>query len=117
MSLPDSDASVLRSRFQYHLWFNLKLDASEAEALCAARSFLAEQLASGQITAFRLLRNTAESANALLPRYLALIDFTDRDRFSAAFSDLRRAGIHHGSHGELMRMVSDFRVEFTETLE
>jgi hypothetical protein len=117
MALQAPEPSASRSQFQYHLWFNLKPDASESEALRAARSFLAQQLASGQIAAFRLLRNTSESANTLLPRHLALIDFTDREHFSAAFSDLRRDGIYHGSHGELMRMVSDFRVEFTETPE
>ena len=47
MALQVPDASVLRGQLQYHLWFNLKPDASEAEALRAARSFLAEQLASG----------------------------------------------------------------------
>ena len=113
--VPDSSAS--QSRFQYHLWFNLKPDASEAAAFVVARSFLTEQLATGRIAGFRLLRNTSEPASTILPRYLALIEFTDRDHFSTAFSDLRRDGIHHGSHGELMQMVSDFRVEFTETPE
>ena len=113
--VPNSSAS--QSRFQYHLWFNLKPDASEAAAFVVARSFLTEQLATGRIAGFRLLRNTSEPASTILPRYLALIEFTDRDHFSTAFSDLRRDGIHHGSHGELMQMVSDFRVEFTETPE
>jgi hypothetical protein len=108
------DRSVSQARFQYHLWFNLKPGASEAGALAAAQSFLAAQLASGQIAAFRLLRNTGERPNTILPRYLALIEFTDREHFSKAFSDLRGAGIHLGPHGELMRMVADFRVEFTD---
>ena len=111
------DSGVSPCRFQYHLWFNLKPDASEASALGLVRTFLTSQLAAAQIAAFRLLRNTSESTNTLLPRYLALIEFNDREHFSAAFDDLRSGGIHNGSHGELMQMVADFRVEFTESTE
>ena len=56
------------------------------------------------------------TSNITCARYLALIEFSDRDHFTAAFGQLRSDGIHHGAHGELMRMVSDFRVEFTETM-
>jgi len=111
------EISVSPARFQYHFWFNIKPDASESGALAVARSFLTAQVESGQIAAFRLLRNTEERPNTILPRYLALIEFTDREHFSKAFSDLRGAGIHQGAHGELMRMVADFRVEFTEMPE
>ena len=111
------DSNVPVGQFHYHLWFNLKPDASEEEAIQVARTFLNEQVSTGQISAFRLLRNADEPANVNLPRFLALIDFRDRHHFSTAFSALRRDGIHSGFHGELMRMVSDFRVEFMETLE
>lgn len=111
----DSTSSSAPPAFQYHLWFNLKADASEEEALGAARTFLNEQLAAGQIATFRLLKNTAPATKTSLPRHWALVEFTGREQFSAAFSELRRGGIHHGAHGELIRMVSDFRVEFTES--
>jgi hypothetical protein len=107
----------MKQGFQYHLWFNLKPEAEEATALAAARSFLSEQLSSGNLTGFRLVRNAADPQTAKLPRYLALIDYQNRDQFDDAFSALRRVGIHLGNHGELMKMVSDFRVEFTEDLE
>ncbi len=117
MALEVHDSNVPVGQFQYHLWFNLKPGALEAAAIQVARTFLNERVSTGQISAFRLLRNADEPANVNLPRFLALIDFRDRQHFSTAFSGLRRDGIHTGFRGELMRMVSDFRVEFTETLE
>ncbi len=103
--------------FQYHFWFNLKSDAAEAPSLNAARAFLAEQLAGGGITAFKLLRNTLAPDGTQMPRFLAWIEFADREQFNATFGELRHEGIHLGPHGELMRMVADFRVEFTESCE
>jgi hypothetical protein len=114
MPSPASAASVSQPNFQYHFWFDLKPNVSEPTALEVARTFLNAQLTSHRILAFRLMRNSAVSPATALPQFLALIDFTDREQFSAAFSGLRTDGIHHGAHGELMSMVSNFRIELTE---
>ena len=95
----------------YNLWFDLKDDADEPASLGVIQAFLDELFATGAIAGFQLLKNSAEGSKTKLLRYQTLIEFNDDAQFSAAFAAQAARGIHTGLHGQVMSMVSDFRIE------
>lgn len=95
----------------YHVWFTLRPGVDEAAGLAAAAAFQAELSAAGRVARCTLTRNTAEPGKSLLPRYHALFEFADDAQMDATFAAQRTAGIHSGAHGELLRLVAEFKVE------
>ena len=71
----------------------------------------------GEVAAFRLLRNKAEGARTKLPRFQAIVEFADEAALARAMKNQAERGIHRGGHGNVVDVVSEFRVEIFQLLE
>jgi hypothetical protein len=95
----------------YNVWFTLKEGIAEEEGLAVVDGFLRELGAAGEVSSYRLLRNTSEGGRTKLPKYHALIEFADDDALSLAMRNQASRGIHAGGHGKVISVVGEFRVE------
>jgi len=101
----------------YHVWFNLKAGVSETDGLAALERFLTKLCATEEAATFQLLRNRGGPPRSKLPRYHALVQFTDDAQFARAMKNQAERGIHSGPHGDVIAAVSDFHVEVFSLLE
>ena len=95
----------------YHVWFNLKAEILETEGLNTVKRFLKTLCTDGEARSFESLRNHGEPPGSKLPRYHALIKFNDQAHFTDAMKAQAGRGIHAGTHGEIIKDVTDFHVE------
>ena len=100
----------------YNVWFALQEGVGEESGLGIVDGFLRELCAAGEVSAYRLLKNTSEGARTKLPRYHAVIEFDDDEALSKAMKDQAARGIHTGGHGQIIGVVSEFRVEIFRVL-
>jgi hypothetical protein len=100
----------------YNVWFALKEGIEEKSGLTTFDRFLRELCVVGEVSAYRLLKNTANGARTKMPQYHAIIEFADSAALAQAMKNQAARGIHNGSHGEIVNIVSDFRVEVFEVL-
>ncbi|MCF3650934.1 DUF6614 family protein [Synoicihabitans lomoniglobus] len=101
----------------YPVWFDLKPGVEEASGLGTVREFLASLTQTEEANAFRLLRNTGERPRTPLPRYHALVEFTDQAALDIAMKAQATRGIFHGFHGAVVDVVSNFHVEIFDALD
>ena len=101
----------------YHVWFNLKPGVAEPEGLDVVRRFLAQLCEHEEAANFQLLRNSGGPPRSKLPRYHALIVFSDPEQLAAAMRKQVERGIHAGRHGEVIDVVTEFHVEIFTAVE
>lgn len=95
----------------YNVWFAFKDGVGEESGLAVVGNFLRDLCAAGEVSAFRLLRNSAEGPRTRLPKFHALIEFADDAALSRAMRNQGERGIHAGGHGRIVDIVGEFRVE------
>ncbi len=95
----------------YNVWFALKEGIAEESGLGIVDTFLRELCAAGEVSAYRLLKNASEGTRTKLPRYHAVIEFDDDEALSKAMKNQAARGINAGGHGQIIGVVSEFRVE------
>ena len=95
----------------YNVWFTLNDEVLEQRGLAVVDGFLRELCAAGEVSAYRFLKNISDGARTKLPRYHAIIEFADDAALSQAMKNQVTRGIHAGGHGEIINVVSEFRVE------
>ncbi|MGA2018495.1 MAG: DUF6614 family protein [Opitutaceae bacterium] len=100
----------------YNVWFALKEGIAEDSGLMVVDRFLRDLSAAGEVSAYRLLRNTSEGARTKMPKYHAVIEFADEAALSQAMKNQTARGIHTGDHGQIISVVSEFRVEIFRVL-
>ncbi len=100
----------------YNVWFTFKDGLEENRGLAVVEEFLRGLSSSGEAASFRLLQNKSEGPRTKLPRYQAVIEFADEAALSEAMKHQAARGIHHGAHGRLVDIVSEFRVEIFRVL-
>jgi hypothetical protein len=101
---------------QYNVWFALKEGIEEKSGLATVSRFLRDLCMGGEVSAYRLLRNTGNAGRTKMPQYQAIVEFADDAAMSQAMRNQVTRGIHHGAHGEIVNVVRDFRVEIFELL-
>jgi hypothetical protein len=101
----------------YHVWFNLRPGVSEDEGLATMSRFLDELQDSREAVRTRLLVNNGQAPRSKLPRFHALIEFRSDAHLGEAMKRQASKGIHHGLHGAITRVVTDFHVEVFTLLE
>jgi hypothetical protein len=101
----------------YNVWFALKEGVDERAGLETFERFLGGLRGQGEVSGYRLLKNTSEGARTKLPRYQAIIEFADDAALALAMRNQAARGIHNGAHGEIVGIVSDFRVEIFRVVE
>ena len=99
----------------YHVFFSPKPDVQELSVIAAAHRFFQHLEAEKKLRIYRILRVTNPASFQALPRFQAIADYGSQQELDESFAFMRQAGKkEEGAHGELMRMVSDFKVSFTE---
>jgi hypothetical protein len=100
----------------YNVWFSLKDGVDEAVGLRTFEAFLGGLTQQGEVSAYRLLKNSADAARTKLPRYQAIVEFIDEAALGRAMKNQVARGIHSGAHGAIVEIVSEFRVEIFRLL-
>jgi hypothetical protein len=98
----------------YNVRFALKEGVDERSGVAVVESFLLELCAHGEAVRYRIAR---ESADISVARFLASIKFSDDASLARAMKNQEERGIHRGKHGEVVRTVSDFKVEIIRSPE
>lgn len=101
----------------YHVWFDLKPHVSELAGLTMVERFLNRLAATDEATTFQLLRNQGGAPRSRLPRYHALVQFRDDAQLAEAMRQQAMHGIHHGLHGDVIEVVTNFHVEIFSTVD
>jgi hypothetical protein len=101
----------------YHVWFSLKPEIAESDALAHARAFIAELCEQGRLIRGTVLKNNGAPPSSALPPYHVVFEFHDEAHMNASISGKREEGIHVGPHGHLMRSVAEFRVEIFREIQ
>ena len=96
----------------YQVFFSAKPETDEAPLIAATRALAVELTAAGKIRSHRLLRVTNSASFTGRPRFQLIVDCADQPALDSAMAHIR-AGIHEGPHGEILRLVSDFKVSFS----
>ena len=99
----------------YHVWFNLRPAVPEADGLATVARFLRRLCEDDEAATFQLLRNQGGPPRSKLPRYHALLVFSDADQLAAATKQQADRGIHAGL--AVIDAVVDFHVELFTLLE
>lgn len=98
----------------YNVFFSPGPGVEESAVAAAAHRLMDELKAARRIAGYRILRVTDPASFAALPGYQAIVDFATQADLKAAFAFLAEPGrMHGGAHGELIRLVTDFKVSFT----
>jgi hypothetical protein len=100
----------------YNVWFTFKDGVEERDGLAILEDFLSELCLIGEVSAYRLLKNTSEASRTKLPKFHAIIEFSDEAALSRAMKNQNLRGIHQSKHGKVIEIVSDFRVEIFRVL-
>ena len=101
----------------YNVWFTLKDGVGECHGLAVIEDFLRGLCGVGEVAAFRLLQNNADGTRTKLPRFQAIVEFSDEAALGRAMKNQVERGIHRGGHGQVIDVVSEFRVEIFRLLE
>ena len=98
----------------YHVFFTPKPQVDEASAIAAAHRFFQQLESEKKLRAYRILKVTNPASFPALPRFQAIVDYTSQQEMDDSFAFMREPRRkEEGAHGELMRMVTDFKVSFT----
>jgi len=98
----------------YHVFFTPKPEVEEGRVIEAAHRFFQHLIAEKKLRSYRILRVTNAASFPALPRFQAITDYESQRELDDLFAFMSQPQNKvEGAHGELMRMVTDFRVSFT----
>ena len=98
----------------YHVFFTPKPDVGELSVIAATHRFFRQLEAEKKLRSYRILRVTNPASFQALPRFQAIADYESQQELDDSFAFMRQPKKkEEGAHGELMRMVADFKVSFT----
>ena len=98
----------------YHVHFSPKLGVDESTVIAAAHQFFQGLIADKKLRGYRILRVTNAASFQALLRFQAIADYNSQQELDESFAFMREPGRKEaGAHGELMRLVADFKVSFT----
>ena len=98
----------------YHVFFTPKPDVTEQSLIEAAHRFFRQLETEKKLRGYRILRVTNPASFQGLPRFQAIADYASQEELDESLAFMRQPKkTEEGAHGELMRMVADFKVSFT----
>ena len=99
----------------YNVFFSPRPGVEEQTLVAATRQLLEELRAAGQLRSYRILRVTNPASFQTLPQFQVIVGYANRQEQEASLAFMREPGrVHGGTHGELIKLVTDFKVSFTE---
>jgi hypothetical protein len=98
----------------YHVFFTPKPEAEQQSVIAAAHEFFGQLKAERKLSGYRILQVTNPANFKGLPHFQAIADYESQEELDESFAFMREPGRKEaGAHGDLMRMVTDFKVSFT----
>lgn len=99
----------------YHVFFTPRADVAEESVIAAAHRLFQELEAEKKLRGYRILRVTNPASFQALPRFQAIADYGSQQELDESLAFMRQPRKKdEGAHGELMHMVADFKVSFTD---
>ena len=101
----------------YNVFFSTRPGVEEQAVVAVTRQLLDELRAAGQLRSYRILRVTNPASFPALPQFQVIVDYANQQEQEESLAFMRAPGrVHGGTHGELIKLVTDFKVSFTEDL-
>ncbi len=98
----------------YNVFFSPRPGVEDATVVAAVRRLLDGLRAEGQLRGYRILRVTDRASFTGLPRFQVIVDYATPAEQEASLAFMRQPGrVREGAHGDLLGLVTDFRVSFT----
>lgn len=98
----------------YHVFFTPKAEVDDQSVVATAHRFFRQLETEKKLRGYRIIRVTNPASFPTLPRFQAIADYDSQRELDESLAFMRQPGRKdEGAHGELMRMVADFRVSFT----
>ncbi|HXC01967.1 MAG TPA: DUF6614 family protein [Opitutaceae bacterium] len=98
----------------YNVFFTPKAGVEEPRVTALAHEFLTKLQTKNKIRGYRILRVTNPASFSDLPQFQAIIDYESQQELDDSMAYMRQAQkIKEGAHGELIELVTNFKVSFT----
>ena len=98
----------------YHVFFTPRPEVEEQSVIEAAHRFFLQLRAEKKLRSYRILRVTNAASFQALPRFQAITDYESQRELDDLFAFMGQPqNKQEGAHGELMGMVTEFKVSFT----
>ncbi len=101
--------------YSYHVYFSLNQSVTRAKMETVMGSFVAEEMQDNLMTGYRLLHMKDKASSQEIPDYHFIADYASAEDGTIALKDLATR-YREEPHASLMRIVSDFRVAFSDDL-
>jgi hypothetical protein len=98
----------------YNVFFTPKAGIEDQRVIALAHEFLAKLQTKKKIMGYRILRVTNPASFPALPQFQAIIDYESQQELDDSSAFMRQPQkIKEGAHGELIELVTNFKVIFT----
>jgi hypothetical protein len=106
---------LIDKMISYHVFFSPKPDVAEEKVIAVAHRFFRELIAERKLAGYRILRVTNPASFQALPRFQAIADYESQQDLDDSLAFMRQPRRKEdGPHGELMHMVGEFKVSFSD---
>lgn len=98
----------------YNVFFSPRAGVDEERVVACAHRLLDDLRAQGKLHDYRILRVTNTASFDALPRFQVIADYESQQKLEESLQFMRQPGrVKSGAHGELVELVTDFKVSFT----
>jgi len=97
----------------YHVYFTAKEGVTDQELLTQVHRFMGDQITNSHAVSYRVLRMTNKASFADLPDFHLIVDYRSEADLQIGFRNMKES-YREEPHSTLMKMVSAFRVAFSE---
>jgi hypothetical protein len=98
----------------YNVFFTPRTGIEDQRVTALAHEFLTKLQTEKKIRGYRILRVTNPASFSDLPQFQAIIDYDSQQELDDSMAFMRQAQkIEEGAHGELIELVTNFKVSFT----
>jgi len=98
----------------YNVFFSPRPGVDEQHLIAAARRLFEELQLAKKLRGYRILCVTNPASFQGLPRFQAIADYASQQELDESLAFMRQPGkVKSGAHGELIELVTDFKVSFT----
>jgi|SRR5579871_3588205 len=98
----------------YNIFFTPKGGIEDQRIIMLAHEFLKRLQTEKKVLGYRILRVTNPASFPALPQFQAIVDYESQQDLDDSFTFMRQPQkIKEGAHGELIELVTNFKVSFT----
>jgi len=98
----------------YNVFFSPRPEIDDQRVIACAHGLLGELRAQKKLRGYRILCVTNPASFETLPRFQVIADYETQRELDESLQFMRQPGkVKSGTHGELVELVTDFKVSFT----